>query len=256
MSDKITLDRETFKVLAADTRVDILKSISAHKKTLTDLSEELNMSPSTVKEHLDKLVLVGLIYAEDKGMKWKYYKLTEKGRNIVAPVEMKVWILLGTMFLMLLGSGLSLVGRISQLASFKVPESAAPVALQAAAPEGMVATVLEETSTSLTGAMMEKAVGYADAAANAVNESVMMLAAVPQPEGLSSTSAITSSTISSRAHEILTSTTLAVHKTADYALQAAAQTQIPYLELGVFVLSAVIFGVCVGYILKKRTVIQ
>ena len=49
MSDKITLDRETFKALAADTRVEILKRIAKHKLTLTDLAEEMNMSPSTIK---------------------------------------------------------------------------------------------------------------------------------------------------------------------------------------------------------------
>ena len=112
MDDKITLDRDTFKVLAADTRVDILKSISSHKKTLTNLSEEFGMSPSTVKEHLDRLVSANLIYADDKGMKWKYYKLTSKGENLIRPSETKVWILLATSLLML---GCSLVVMYSGL---------------------------------------------------------------------------------------------------------------------------------------------
>ncbi|MFC2163071.1 ArsR family transcriptional regulator, partial [Candidatus Altiarchaeota archaeon] len=61
MSDKITLDRETFKVLSADTRIDILKRLEKRKKTLTDLSQEMGMSPSTIKEHIDKLLSSGLI---------------------------------------------------------------------------------------------------------------------------------------------------------------------------------------------------
>jgi DNA-binding transcriptional ArsR family regulator len=132
MSDKITLDRDTFKALAADTRVDILKKLGERKLTLTDLSEQMDMSPSTIKEHLDRLVEVGLIEADDRGMKWKYYRLTNKGRNIVSPNETKVWILLGTTLLVLMGSTLSLAAK---MAFFISP--AAPLAAQYAATAGV-----------------------------------------------------------------------------------------------------------------------
>ncbi|MFH1055121.1 MAG: winged helix-turn-helix domain-containing protein [Candidatus Altiarchaeota archaeon] len=115
MSDKITLDRETFKALAADTRIDILKRIEAHKLTLTDLSEQMSMSPSTIKEHLDRLVEVGLIEQDDRGMKWKYYHLTSKGRNILTPQETKVWIMLGTTLLVLAGSAFTMLQKLSTL---------------------------------------------------------------------------------------------------------------------------------------------
>ncbi len=96
MDEKITLDRETFRALAVDTRIEILKILDDRQHTLTDLAEALNMSPSTIKEHLDKLVAAGLIKQVDKGMKWKYYKLTFKGSRIVNPHETPVWIILAT----------------------------------------------------------------------------------------------------------------------------------------------------------------
>lgn len=94
MGDKITIDKETFKALAVDTRVTILKNLDEHKATLSDLAEDLKLSPSTVKEHLDRLVAADLIEQIDSGTKWKYYRLTRKGRSVVNPVETKVWFLL------------------------------------------------------------------------------------------------------------------------------------------------------------------
>ncbi len=112
-SEKITLDRETFKVLAADTRVDILKRLSEHKETLTDLSEGLGMSPSTIKEHLDRLVSAELIEQIEGDTKWKYYKLTGKGEMILKPNENIVWILLAASGLVLAGSFKSLLGKVT-----------------------------------------------------------------------------------------------------------------------------------------------
>ncbi len=93
--EKITLDRDVFRVLASDTRVNILKSLDRRRKTLTELSKEFGMSVSTVKEHLDNLVRAGLIEQKDEGYKWKYYELTKKGKSILHPEDMRVWILLG-----------------------------------------------------------------------------------------------------------------------------------------------------------------
>ncbi len=123
MGSKITLDRETFKALAADTRVDILKRLSEHKLTLTDLSEKTGMSPSTIKEHLDRLVEVGLIEVIEAGTKWKYYRLTYKGENIVTPQQTNVWIVLGTSALLLAGSALSFFSSMSDFYTLPVREA-------------------------------------------------------------------------------------------------------------------------------------
>ncbi|MFH1785188.1 MAG: winged helix-turn-helix domain-containing protein [Candidatus Micrarchaeota archaeon] len=92
--DKIVLDRKSFEALAVDSRVRILKSLEKRRKTLSELAKEQKMSISGVKEHLETLENVGLIEKIDDGHKWKYYELTRKGREIVAPKEIRVWILL------------------------------------------------------------------------------------------------------------------------------------------------------------------
>ncbi|MFH1789287.1 MAG: winged helix-turn-helix domain-containing protein [Candidatus Altiarchaeota archaeon] len=129
---KITLDRETFKVLAADTRIEILKRLSEHKETLTDISEAMKLSPSTVKEHLDKLVQAGLIEQIEADTKWKYYRLTRKGENIIRPHETNVLILLSASAIFLAGSLLKLNGKLTELAVKKAPLMMAEATLKAA----------------------------------------------------------------------------------------------------------------------------
>lgn len=79
------IDRQTLKALAADTRLDILKSLGKRRKTPSELSKELNLATSTVVEHLNKLEEAGLIRREETGHKWIYYNLTEKGSSLVKP---------------------------------------------------------------------------------------------------------------------------------------------------------------------------
>lgn len=92
MEDKIILDKKVFKALASDTRTSILKILGNKKQTLSDLAASLGLSKPTVKEHLSVLVKVGLIEKIDEGRKWKYYKLTDKGKGFVEPKEVKVWV--------------------------------------------------------------------------------------------------------------------------------------------------------------------
>lgn len=79
------IDRKTLKALAADTRLDILKSLGKRRKTPSELSRELNLATSTVVEHLNKLEEADLIRKEETGHKWIYYNLTEKGSSLVKP---------------------------------------------------------------------------------------------------------------------------------------------------------------------------
>ena len=107
------MDRDAFKVLAADTRVDMLKYISEHKLTLSDLSKKMGLSPSTVKEHLDKLAEAGLIEQIKSDTKWKYYRLTWKGENIVKPSGASIWVVLSTTVFGLIASAYVLAQNIS-----------------------------------------------------------------------------------------------------------------------------------------------
>lgn len=95
MEDKITLGRKAFKALSSDSRVAILKSLGSRRKMLSELSREFGMSPSTMKEHMDSLLLAGLVDKKDDGHKWKYYELTKTGRNVVSPGEARILIIIG-----------------------------------------------------------------------------------------------------------------------------------------------------------------
>jgi DNA-binding transcriptional ArsR family regulator len=106
--EKITLDRDVFKTLSSETRVGILKSLDQRRKTLSELSKQFEMSVSTISEHLDNLVSVGLIVQMDEGYKWKYYELTKKGKDILHPEDKKVWILLGISALFIVAAGFDL----------------------------------------------------------------------------------------------------------------------------------------------------
>jgi len=111
MEEKITLDRETFKTLASDTRVGILKSLARRRKMLTELSREFGMSPSTIKEHLDNLSKAELVIQKDEGHKWKYYELTRKGKEVLNPGETKIWVILTLSFLAIIATAYDFVQR-------------------------------------------------------------------------------------------------------------------------------------------------
>ena len=96
--DKITLDRETFKALASDTRLTILKKLDERQKTVTELAKELELNKSTVLEHLEKLEAAKLIQKveQDVERKWVYWQLTWTGRRLLHPEQIKVALLLST----------------------------------------------------------------------------------------------------------------------------------------------------------------
>jgi DNA-binding transcriptional ArsR family regulator len=122
--EKITLDRESFRALSSDTRVAIMKSLDRRRKMLTELSKQLSMSPSTVKEHMDHLAKAGLVVQIDDGHKWKYYELTRKGENVLHPVGTKIWIILSVSILgMLVAVGDMIRGSLQPLGMSGAPSS-------------------------------------------------------------------------------------------------------------------------------------
>jgi len=96
--DRITLDRAVFKVLASDTRLDILKALDERQKTVTELARELSLNKATVFEHLEKLNEVGLIQKieEDVERKWVYWQLSWTGRRLLHPEKITLAILLSS----------------------------------------------------------------------------------------------------------------------------------------------------------------
>lgn len=94
--DRITLDREVFKALASDTRLDIMKALDVRQKTVTELARELNLNKATVFEHLEKLSQVELIQKIEDDRKWVYWQLSWKGRRLLHPEKITLALLLST----------------------------------------------------------------------------------------------------------------------------------------------------------------
>ena len=86
----ITLDQESFKALASEVRVGILKKLDERRQTVTDLSVLLSLSKPTLLEHLEKLQAAGLVKRVDEGRKWIYYELSQKGRKLLHPERVAI----------------------------------------------------------------------------------------------------------------------------------------------------------------------
>ncbi|MFH1402869.1 MAG: winged helix-turn-helix domain-containing protein [Candidatus Altiarchaeota archaeon] len=247
MTDKITLDRETFKVLAADTRVEILKRIESHKKTLTDLAQEMGMSPSTIKEHLDKLVSAGLIEHVERGTKWKYYKLTYKGRGVLNPAETKVWIMLGVSLLLLGASMISLHTHLADIVSIQ------PLAVQQSFKAGEPkrdAPPVDGGGLLLakSGVEAEKKAGRSrdDVPLNRMMEYEDIMAA-GEVDGLDL----------DKKEDVAVgpapSTTFPeVELVYDEAPRILAERRIPYVDIGIALALTMVSGACIGYLLRSR----
>ena len=98
--DKIALDKRIIGALASEMRIDILKKIDSGSMTLSKLTDELNISKSTVHEHLTILIESGLVKKVNRDNKWVYYELTDKGTEILHPRKMtRIIVLLSTAIL-------------------------------------------------------------------------------------------------------------------------------------------------------------
>src|SRR5207244_11700638 len=87
---KITLDQESFRALASDVRVGILKRLDTRRETVTDLSNLLSLSKPTLLEHLEKLQSAGLVKRVDEGREWIYYALSAKGSELLNPERVAI----------------------------------------------------------------------------------------------------------------------------------------------------------------------
>lgn len=82
---QIFLDKTLLKLLASDTRIDILKRLEKRKMTVSELSRDLNLTKTTVFEHLERMSAAGIVNSVDNGYKWKYYELTPEGYSLIRP---------------------------------------------------------------------------------------------------------------------------------------------------------------------------
>jgi len=94
---KITLDMNTFKALASDSRLDILRALDGKKLSLKDISKVTSLNKATLHEHLIKLNEAGLVKKyEREGHKWVYYRLSWKGEGLLHPENNRIVVLFTT----------------------------------------------------------------------------------------------------------------------------------------------------------------
>ena len=111
LANEITLDKKAFDVLTSETRINILKKLDLRHMTVSELSKILNLSKSTVYEHLEKLVDADFVKKNDDNdnNKWVYYELTEKGIAILHPHEkIKIIVLLSSSALAFIGGAIEI----------------------------------------------------------------------------------------------------------------------------------------------------
>ncbi|MFP4116816.1 MAG: winged helix-turn-helix domain-containing protein [Candidatus Aenigmatarchaeota archaeon] len=148
----LRLNEETAKVLSSDTRKEIIKLLDERNMTVTELSRKLDLSKSTVHEHLNKLLDAKFVNKlDEEGKKWVYYELTKKGKDVVGNRVKQV--------LLFASSAVAGVIGIQQLYSYfetgyQMKESADP------------------------GTMTEEATGVAETTAEATSGNIHLAAAV------------------------------------------------------------------------------
>jgi len=80
--EKETAEMTVMKALS-QTRVEILKALKERNKTLSELSKELGLSKATLFRHLVILQAEGIVRRIENGNRFVYYKLSQKGREIL-----------------------------------------------------------------------------------------------------------------------------------------------------------------------------
>jgi DNA-binding transcriptional ArsR family regulator len=147
------IDRKTLKALAADTRLDILKSLGKRRKTPSELSKELNLATSTVTEHLDKLEEASLIRREETGHKWIYYSLTPKGINLVKPKYPVQFILIISITIVIISAtSIFIYGNYSQMSATGSDTLSVPMTQRATeeAVKSEISNITNETNVTNT----------------------------------------------------------------------------------------------------------
>jgi DNA-binding transcriptional ArsR family regulator len=83
---RVELDKKSLFALASDTRVEILRTLLPMRRTVTQLSEALEIDKAAVHRHLKKMEEGGLVRRyEDHG--FVYYGLSWKARDLMSPNE-------------------------------------------------------------------------------------------------------------------------------------------------------------------------
>lgn len=108
---KVNLDVHSFKALASDTRLNILRTLDGKKMSLNDIARSTKLHKMTLHEHLSRLTEAGFIKRiERDGHKWVYYKLSWKGESLLHPENTRIVVLFSATFVTFFFGFSSLIG--------------------------------------------------------------------------------------------------------------------------------------------------
>lgn len=98
--NEVKFDRNELKALASDTRVEILKTLKERNHTVSELSQKLGHSKSTLHEHLTRLMKADLVEkADNYTNKWVYYRLSRRGKELFADSTKRVVVIISSILL-------------------------------------------------------------------------------------------------------------------------------------------------------------
>lgn len=98
------ISRKELKRLSS-TKIKIIQSLKERRKTLSEISRELDLSKSTVHAHLDDLCEAGFVRRLDNNNhKWVYYELTEKAELFLKKYLRKTALIISSSVISLLAS--------------------------------------------------------------------------------------------------------------------------------------------------------
>ncbi len=112
---KVSLDIESFKALASETRLEILRVLDGKKMNLSEITKATKLHKMTLHEHLTKLTSTGFIKKiEREGHKWVYYKLSWKGQSLLHPENTRIVVMFSMTFFTLIFGIFAFVSYIRQ----------------------------------------------------------------------------------------------------------------------------------------------
>lgn len=155
---KLILNQQDFKVLSSETRVLILKTLSGRPHTASELSVKMKLSAPTVKEHLDLLKNAGLIVMTDDSHKWKYFTLSKKGLQLLAPADEQsdnVLVLLSSVGISLAGVGLLAASLLSSDFASNADITAPMMLTKTASADAVV-----QEAVAASGSLIQQTVSY------------------------------------------------------------------------------------------------
>ncbi len=93
MPEDLPLEPDLIKVLASDTRREILRLLRERNMTVTELSRELDLGKATVHEHLNKLTDAGLVRRKEDDRLWVYYEVSPEGKRMLNPQRTRFYLI-------------------------------------------------------------------------------------------------------------------------------------------------------------------